>query len=235
MKRWSMVLFAIGFLAGLILISLTTWAGQEAAFFEPTSSYDKGLSSLHCPLMIANDQDSSISVTLNNPSTYPVSPLTKAHITSGFVLLIDEYTATPSIPPGGSTTISWPIKPTDAAYKSLVLSRVFVERSYPLPSRTGSCGVLVLPFRGIPGQAVVTALVLICLIGMGLGLFFWRRENRHPSSRQAEFLSGMIALAVITCVGLLSTIINFWLLGLASVILVLLISIGLASRYWGEI
>jgi hypothetical protein len=234
MKKWGLVLFIIGVLSGLILISLTTWAGQESAFFEPTSAYDKGLPGLHCPLMIANDQESSISVTLKNPSSYQVSPLTRAHITSGFVLLIDEYSDTPPIPPGGETTRSWKITPADAAYKSLVMARVFVERSFPLPSRTGACGVLVLPFGGIPGEAVALGLVLVSLAGMGLGVFFWWKDRLTFSTRQQELYSSMIAITAISCVGFLSILINVWLLGLGCVVLIVLISLGLASRFWGN-
>ncbi len=178
MKRWSLILFAAGILSGLILISLATWADQEASLFELTSAYDKNLSSLRCPLMIARDEESSISVTVKNPSTYTVNPPTTAHITSGYVLLINEFMENPSLPPGGEVFFSWPIESADAAYNTLVLARVFVERSYPLPSRTNSCGVLVLPFGGIPGQAVSAFLVLLSLAGMTLGLVSLAGEAR---------------------------------------------------------
>ncbi len=234
MKRWSLILFAAGILSGLILISLATWADQEASLFELTSAYDKNLPSLRCPLMIARDEESSISVTVKNPSTYTVNPLTTAHITSGYILLINEFQETPSLPPGGEVSFSWPVKPADAAYNTLVLARVFVERSYPLPSRTGSCGVLVLPFGGIPGKAVSVFLVLLCLAGMTLGLIFWR-GRRVLSARESGLFSGLLALAVIILAGLGSILIGSWLLGLASVILVLLISIALFTRYWGDI
>lgn len=234
MKKLSMALFTVGILAGMVLVAFATWTDQEASLFEPTSVYDKGLPSLRCPLMIANDEPSEISVVLNNPSTYPVNPLTTAHITSGSVLLINEYEELPSVQPGGRTRLAWKIAPEDAAYKSLVIARIFVERSYPLPSRTGSCGVLVLPFGGIPGQAVVLGLVLMSLAGMILGLVFWRRQHTVLSTRQSGLFSGMIAIAAITVAGMLSIVVNIWLLGLACVILVLLISLALVTRYGGE-
>ena len=133
--------------------------------------------------MIAHDENSAITVTLKNPSTYPVSPLTTAHITSGFVMLINSFEELPSILPGGKATYSWPIVPADAAYKTLILARVFVESSYPNPSRTGSCGVYVLPFGGIPGRAVATLLLIPCLAGMSLGLYFWRGKGALSSRR----------------------------------------------------
>jgi hypothetical protein len=234
MKRWSLILFAAGVLSGLILIAIAAWADQEASLFEPTSAYDTNLPTLRCPVMIAHDEDSSISVTLRNPSTYPVSPLTTAHITSGFVMLINSFEEIPSILPGGKVAYSWPITPADAAYKTLVLARVYVASSYPLPSRTGSCGVYVLPFGGIPGRAVAILLLVLCLVGMGLGLFFWRGKGTL-SSRQSSLFAGMLALAGLILVGLFSILIGSWLLGLASIILVLLIAIALATRYWGEI
>jgi hypothetical protein len=234
MKRWSLIIFAVGIISGLILISLATWADQEASLFELTSAYDKNLPSLRCPLMIGRDEESSISVTVKNPSTYQVNPLTTAHITSGYILLINEFRETPSLPPGGEETFSWPIKPADAAYNTLVLARVFVERSYPLPSRTGSCGVLVLPFGGIPGKAVSTFLLLISLAGMTLGLVFWR-GRRVLSARESGFFSGLLALAGLTIAGFVSVALSVWLIGLACVILILLISIALATRYWGDV
>ncbi len=200
MKRWSLILFAAGILSGLILILLTTWADQEASLFELTSAYDKNLSSLRCPLMIARDEESSISVTVKNPSTYTVNPLTTAHITSGYILLINEFIENPSLPPEGEVFFSWPIESADAAYNTLVLARVFVERSYPLPSRTNSCGVLVLPFGGIPGKAVSAFLMLLSLAGMILGLVFWR-GRRVLSARESGFFSGLLALAILTLAG----------------------------------
>jgi hypothetical protein len=235
MKKWSLILFAAGILSGLILIALATWADQEAALFEPTSAYDKGLPSLHCPLIVTGDEVSSIFVDLKNPSTYPVSPLTTAHITAGSVLLIDEFVEIPSLLPGGKITLSWKVIPADAAYHSLILSRVFVERSYPLPSRTGSCGIVVLPFGRVPGGVLVGVLAVFCLLGTILGLVFWCRANPTLSSKQREFHSGLIALAAITAAGLLSIQINIWLIGLASVIGILLLSIALVPRYWGEV
>jgi hypothetical protein len=234
MKRWGIIFFAVGIISGLILISLATWADQEASLFELTSAYDANLPTLRCPLMIGRDEESSISVTVKNPSTFQVNPLTTAHITSGYVLLINEFQETPSLPPGGEVTFSWPIKPADAAYNTLVLARVFVERSYPLPSRTGSCGVLVLPFGGIPGKAVSTFLFLISLAGMTLGLIFWR-GRRVLSARESGFFSGLLALAGLTIAGFLSIALSVWLIGLACVILILLISIALATRYWGDV
>ncbi|NTW08150.1 MAG: hypothetical protein HGA28_01100 [Anaerolineaceae bacterium] len=234
MKRWSLIIFAVGIISGLILISLATWADQEASLFELTSAYDKNLPSLGCPLMISRDEESFISVNVKNPSTYQVNPLTTAHITSGYILLINEFRETPSLPPGGEVSFSWPIKPSDAAYNTLVLARVFVERSYPLPSRTGSCGVLVLPFGGIPGKAVSTFLLLISLAGMTLGLVFWR-GRRVLSARESGFFSGLLALAGLTIAGFVSVALSVWLIGLACVILILLISIALATRYWGDV
>jgi hypothetical protein len=234
MKRWSLVLFSVGIVCGLILITLATWADQEASLFESTSAYDTNLPTLRCPVMIAHDENSAITVTLKNPSTYPVSPLTTAHITSGFVMLINSFEELPSILPGGKATYSWPIVPADAAYKTLILARVFVASSYPNPSRTGSCGVYVLPFGGIPGRAVATLLLILCLAGMSLGLYFWRGKGTLGSRRSSLF-AGMLALAGLTIVGLLSILIGSWPLGLASLILVLLIAIALVTRYWGEV
>ncbi len=105
MKRWSLILFAAGVLSGLIFISLATWADQEASLFELTSAYDKNLSSLRCPLMIARDEESSISVTVKNPSTYTVNPLTTAHITSGYILLINEFQENPSLSSRGRSLL----------------------------------------------------------------------------------------------------------------------------------
>ena len=218
----------------MILITLATWADQEASLFESTSAYDTNLPTLRCPVMIAHDENSAITVTLKNPSTYPVSPLTTAHITSGFVMLINSFEEIPSIPPGGKVAYSWPIVPADAAYKTLILARVFVQGSYPLPSRTGSCGVFVLPFGGVPGRAVAMLLLVLCLVGMGLGLFFWRGKGAL-SSRHSSLFAGMLALAGLVVIGLFSILIGSWLLGLASMILVLLIAIALVTRYWGEI
>ena len=235
MKKWSLILFAAGILSGLILIAMATWADQEAALFEPTSAYDKGLPSLHCPLIATNNEVSSIFVELKNPSTYPVSPLTTAHITAGSVLLIDEFIDLPAIPPGEMKKLAWEAVPVNAAFKSLILARVYVERSYPLPSRSGSCGIVVLPFGGVSGGVVVGFLVLSCLAGTILGLVFWRRANKALSTKQREFHSGLITLAVITAAGLLSIIFSIWPIGLASVIGILLVSIAFTTRYWGEI
>ncbi len=94
--------------------------------------------------------------------------------------------------------------------------------------------MLVLPFGGIPGKAVSAFLVLLSLAGMTLGLVFWR-GRRVLSARESGFFSGLLALAVLTLAGFGSILLGSWLIGLACVILVLLITIALATRYWGEI
>jgi hypothetical protein len=75
----------------------------------------------------------------------------------------------------------------------------------------------------------------LCLAGTILGMVFWRRTNTLLSSKQREFNSGLIAIAVIIAVGFLSILFNIWLIGLASVIGILLVSIALVTRYLGGV
>ena len=83
-------------------------------------------------------------------------------------------------------------------------------------------------------KTIHQTLLVLCLAGMGLGLFFWRGKGAL-SARQTNFFSGLLALTGLILVGLFSIVIGSWLLGLASLILVLLISIALASRFWMEV
>ncbi len=227
----SLLIFSLGVLLALALTAVSAWGEYEAALFDSGARADEHLSTLTCPALISPHETGEIKILLANRSEYEVTPEVKAHISAGSALFIWEETQQLVIKPGGSQKLRWPVYAEDAAFKRLVLVRVLVGRSYPLPSSTATCGIVLLDLAGLSGgQMQFGALFLsaACLAG---GWLFWSRLHPQHSNRSAELANGMMALSVIALIGALTSFTGGWLVGFLCLAIGLLLGITLFGLY----
>jgi hypothetical protein len=225
-------LLAVGFLVGTALVGIATWGDMETVFFFPPSTADKGLPNLRCPILISSNETGTVYVNYSNPSTYSTAPYVTVTITQGSTIITDDFTSHPTIPPGTTQKLSWVVVPGEAAFRgSLILVRVFINRSYPLPSRDNTCGIVVLNLGGLTGEQVVYGGFLLSLVGMLAGSIWWLRTYKSMPGQRDTLKGGILFVVVLVILGLIASWFGLWFFGLVSFLIVILLIVILLAHF----
>lgn len=218
----GIVIFFFGLLLGLSFHALTAWADFEAFLFDTSLSADKRLSSMRCPSMISPSETGVVTATFKNSLDRQAKLSIRMHSTKGSVILMEEKTDQVVFQPGESRRMQWEVPAEDAAYGGVVLVRVYQFRLYPLISHTGTCGILVVNFLGLPG-AVTTALwVISALVAMAAGAYLWAKTIAVPMRRGLDDRYAVSALGILITAGMASSLLGQWVVALGLLILVVL-------------
>ncbi len=209
-NTFSALIFSLGALIGFVFIGYASWADFEASLFDPAQRSDGTLWSIHCPVIIAPNETGMIRATISNPTDKKTTRRVRAHVSAGYVTYMDEYSETLELAPGESHKLEWPLNAENAVWDRFVLVRVILFSSYPLPARTGTCGVEVVNLFGLPG-GFITALACITSLLLMIGGIILREKTEIPATRR--FLGPtnvMKALAGLETAGMLSVLAGFW-------------------------
>lgn len=236
-SRILMIVFlAIGILVGTALVGIATWGDMETVLIFPPSSADKELPNLRCPILISSNETGTVYVNYSNPSTYNATPIVVATISQGSTIITDDFTSHPTIPAGTTQKLSWAVVPAEAAYRGrLILMKVFINRSYPLPSRSSTCGIVVLNLGGLTGEQVVYGTFLLSLLGMLSGSIWWLRTNKTIPGQRDTLTGGILFIVVVVTLGLVASWFGLWAFGLGSFIITVLLVVILLARFGVDI
>ncbi|HNT78459.1 MAG TPA: hypothetical protein PKH77_25895 [Anaerolineae bacterium] len=215
-KRWRHALGLYGFFGGVLLgmffAALLAWANFEASLFDAsTDSSALNLENLKCPVLLNRQETGVVFATFTNSADWKLTRTVDAHITHGSVLLTREERSRFELAPGEKHTLQWPISPEEAAWGRFIFVRLHVQRSAPLPPRTGSCGVLVVNLPYGSGAQIAAVTIGVSLLLMGGGAILWVRglAAQNKNMRALDYL--ILALAPATLLSLLCGIMGFWL------------------------
>ena len=225
----GVILYITGILAGSALVALSAWGDIEASTFDAALQTDETLRGLECPVFIGKEENGVIAAEIVNTTERDVSPVVRARITQGYVTLVREHRGNVDIPQGESARIEWDISAEDAAYRQLILARVYQFSNYSLPSRQSTCGVVVVPLPGLTGQQFYILLFVSSLVFSAIGLLFWipnRREEADPGGRK---LRAYIYLATYLLAASLLNLLGNWLVSVGLVVLAFLSLIAVTS------
>jgi len=123
--------------------------------------------------------------------------------------------------------VEWKIYPEDAAFKSVVLFRVFIPAKYPYPSLSGNCGVVKVDIPWLKGNqilGIVGGLGLISLVfGSVLSESGCRPEVGPIPQKSRSRMNAAYFLVASLIAGAAFSFFGYWLLGIfalaASIIL----------------
>ena len=225
----GVILYIAGILAGTALVALSAWGDIEASTFDAALQTDETLKTLECPVFIGKEESSVIAVEIVNTAERDVSPVVRARITQGFVTLVREHRGNVDIPQGESARVEWDISAEDAAYRQLILARIYQFSNYSLPSRQATCGVVVVPVPGLTGQQFYILLFVSALVLSAVGLLLWipnRRKEADPGGRK---LRAYIYLAALLLVAALLILLGNWLVSVGLVVLAFVSLIAVTS------
>jgi hypothetical protein len=212
-RTLSVLIFVVGFLLGMALFGIVVWPDLEASLFDTSNRGDARLTGLRCPVMMTAKETGTVSALFKNPLERPVEFYIRTHISHGYATLKREITSNLPLAPGETQTLEWPVTPEDAAYGRLILVRVRLGPKYPLPSRGGSCGILVVNLPYFTGNQIFAFALAASLLGMVVGAGLWVVANRPLNRPGRDVTRAMGALAGSVLIGTVVGLLGWWMFG----------------------
>ncbi|MGQ9833205.1 MAG: hypothetical protein ACUVRJ_05330 [Candidatus Villigracilaceae bacterium] len=217
------MIFTAGILIGILFVGGASWADYEASLFDADNGADGILWSVHCPVMIAPHETGTARAVIKNELNRQRIRRVQTHISAGFVTLMEEYLQTLELAPDEARSLEWEFSAQNAAWRRFVLVRVTLFGNYPSPSRTGSCGVQVVNFFGLPGKVVT--LLACCLSWLLVFAGILLRKRSESLNHRPESYSLMFAFAGLLLIGMISVLPGLWLLGALSTLGIFLLGL----------
>jgi hypothetical protein len=208
------ILISLGILIGFIICSVIVWGDLEASVFTSGDNGDSSIKNLSCPVLITPKETGTISVVLKNPADKESDRYLRAFISEGYATLVRETKTKVPLPANGKQKVEWQVFPEDAAFKRVILFRVYVNAKYPYPSMSGNCGIVKIDIPLLSGNQLLTIASLFSLSSLALGVVIWEfgvnsKTNKGRFSRNAVyFLAGILVLSAIF------SYFGFWLIGI---------------------
>ena len=223
--------YVVGVVLGLYLVVISTWADFEAAFYGFSRLAEAGLRGFSCPVLIARDETSSISLRVSNTTDSMISPVIKTEISTS--LVVQEFQEGLELAPGESKKLTWTVGPENIDLGNFIFAKALVFSAYPLPNREATCGVYVINLPG-SGRVILSVLVVLSLMGMGWGLYGLNKTVRLNAWLE-NHIRAMLFLTLVIVVGM---VVSFWGGWVPSILLLavslLLIIILLGSFFMSE-
>lgn len=221
----GIILYFIGALLGFFILSMSVWGDIEANTFDRAVGSQEKLS-LNCPVFITKGEKGIISATIDNPSDRDGNPNVRTRVTQGFVTLYSEYREFVPVPAQSSVRLEWEVTEENAAFNRLILARVYQYKNFQIPSRSNSCGIVLLPISGITGVQAFYGGLAVSALAIFFGLWLYRpttEDLRERASmafvRMERVFKAFVYMGALFIVAALLTLIGDWLF---SVILMLL-------------
>lgn len=226
-RTLGVLLFIFGILSTGSLGALAVWGDFEASLFDVAIHAESGLDALSCPVFITRHEVGEISASFRNTGVRPVDRPIRARMTEGFVTLIREENVRLPLQPGETQSHTWTVTAEDAAYGGLlILARVSALRQSPMPSQSGSCGIIVLNVPWLTGGLLTFGWLsggLLTLLGGG---WIWQRSAAPSTSKQRPATVAAAAIAAVVLAILVCGLSGLWLPGIMLLALLVLMVVA---------
>jgi len=228
-RTLGIALFLLGLVSVSALTLLLTLPGLEGFYYfsQESQMAHEELRGLSCPRVLGADEQGTIRLRLENTHTRDVVTPVIIHVArpiEDFYGRID-----PVLQPGEEGTYEWKVGVEDRIYGRMILANLTTYRTVISPARMGTCTIAVLPWR-IPGAILFYGGTVMGLLVLAIGLGFWLRGLKPRKERRPFVMEGFLALACVAVLGLIASMFNLWVGGLAGLILSVLLSIVLAAN-----
>jgi hypothetical protein len=178
------------------------------------------LKGLSCPVLMTTQDRAQVTLRLHNPNEKAINRKVEVQISSRLTWISDEQWV--EVQPDETKTVAWEIGEEHIDLKRFIFASVRAYPSPSLPLVESTCGVLVLdlPFAG--GVVLFYVALGLTALGIAFGLWLWTRhaDLSEPAvvsqSRFMRFLAGVII------VGVVGSLLGWWIIGLLSLVVMLL-------------
>jgi hypothetical protein len=231
-RALSVLVFSGGALLGIALSAAAIWGDLEATLFDVSLRADAPLKTLKCPVMVTTTESGTVAATFSNPTDRQISPRVQTHISHGYVTLKKENHTRLRLAPGETQQLEWPVDSDDAVYGCLILVRVLALGQYPLPSRQGSCGILVVNLPSVTGKQIIAFSVATGLSSMVLGVALWVAGSQPLSKQGRATARAMSCIAIAVLAAMLSALLGWWVLGGVLLVIAVLLVAQVVIYFW---
>jgi len=228
MKRAAFFLFSAGILLAFLFNLLSVWANAEALSFDSELKAEGPLK-IVCPPFITLAAPTEISTWVKNSGQDAVRRTLRFTATQGSVLYTRREETIFDLQPGEARRFTWQVSASDAAWRRFVMGRAYLFRAYPDSSQSSACGIFLIPISFLPGEGL-SALWLI----LSAALTAWGGWRLHQRGLPADREGAFSALAALSALGILSSLMGWFALAAFSLLAnFLLILIVLGRRLQG--
>lgn len=225
-----LLFFLISAIISFAFLSISIWGDIEASMFDLKYNGEKRLNNLSCPVLLSTKEAGKISAKITNPADRLIKPAVRLHISSSHLATPREENVKFELAPSESKELGWTVDPVqDASFSNMILVKVFLFPNHPIPSKDATCGILVLDLP-VSGNLLLYSGIGLSMIGMAGSIFFWNRNNPLMNKRQREVYRALLILAVTLVIGLVASLMGFWLIGSIGVVVALLTSMGTITQ-----
>lgn len=199
--------FFLGIMLGLALSGGGVWGEIEARLYTSFAA-TSGLRTLECPLMLAPAESGIVTATFDNPTDELVKPVIRLEVSHPGGAR--QTSQTLSLAPGAIQTAHWTVGTDDTIFSRLILVSVYQSQYRQLPSRLGSCGILVLGLFGLSGSQTFTLIFAVSILSLIVGGALWLFRMRPLVGLALSMAQAGGLLAVIMLAGMLSSLPRWW-------------------------
>jgi len=229
-RTMGIVLFYAGFLAGMVLFILMNWAYFEAYFyFGYTAPADMALTNLRCPLMMTSAESGQVTASISNNSDLDLTIPVRTEFSYFGASKLDKVDYPLAM--GQTQNLSWTVTKENMVFGHLILARVFVYSSFTLPSRSATCGTVVVGLPGLTGIELFIIVLVFSLVCMAAGWGLWIAGNLPFQAPGLIATRAMAIFTVAVVLGLIAGYIGWWGLGLICTVACVLMIFSVGSYY----
>ena len=222
-------IFLLGAALGFWLLIASAWGDLEARLFDSALGAEERLSTLKCPVLLTPSDVGQVTASIENPTDFERTVIVRARFTLGHRYLIREDREDFSLPAGESKDLEWVVFTEQAAFGRIVLVRIYQFSSFSIPSRTESCGIVVVNLPMFSGAQIFGASFIGSIAFMSIGMALRTKKKARLHSQENKINKGMIFLGVVLVMGVVISLLGSWLLSSAIVVMAVMIVIALLS------
>lgn len=230
LRTLGIILFIAGILAGMVMFVFMNWANFEAYFyFGYVAPANKPLTTLRCPLLMTISDTGEVTIRLTNDTSLDLAPLIRTEISSFDVTRSEKVNY--SLAAGETRKLSWAVTSKDMVFGHLVMARVFVFSAYTMPSRSGTCGTVMVNLPGLSGMPLFILALVFILVCMTAGWILWLGGSRPFQTEELIAMRAMVLFTIAVLLGLIAGIAGWWVVGLFCTVACLLLLLVVVGYY----
>ncbi len=223
-RRWAAWAFYGGLVLGMVLLGGIAWANFEARMFYPSDMFTPGskrerLRSLHCPLVVAQDEEAQLRLRVTNPLDRPVRRFVRITVALRHLLLVDQQKIWLDLGPHETQEVTWQIPASQGVYGGwFLMTSVYLGATGELLPSINDCGIWVWPIRGLPGAWALSLAFGLAFGLMAAGLY---PGGLSHASGTARVLFGLYLIAWVAQVVFRAWVLSGTLLAMLTIILIM--------------